>query len=44
MGKEEGRNCLARLEAGRAVSLAGCLLMKYLRVRCERLLISLKPD
>lgn len=29
--REEGRNCLDRLEAGRAVFLAGCLLMKYLK-------------
>lgn len=44
VGKKEGSNGVARLEAGRAVPLAGCLMMKYLRAGCVRLLISIKPD
>lgn len=32
VGREEGRNCLVRMEACREVFLAGHLLMKYLEL------------
>lgn len=32
VARKEGGNCLVRSEAGRAVFLAGCFLMKYLEL------------